>query len=280
MSEKKLTVFNANIRAASVSIKMLTLEAKKVTLSVFRQIEEEHIIDLKTLMLRGIPWGHVNYHWGEMNRSELHVLWQKGTELRRSLVSFAHDRLYDAHEAFVNHNLKRYKEKVKSLSLVVNLAEGFSIDSGFPGPNLPIEDHPEGMFVLADLENWKRLTGTHIPKLVFEFPEKPMPPKEPIKPTYFYSPQYDIKSEQEVKAEHEKELAAYREAVSAYPVEQERYEGAYREWLQKVRRMIAGTREVMGRKADEIYDRHVAYVQKHNELVDALKQTEQLFIAL
>lgn len=29
MGEKKLTVFNANIRAAAVSIKMLTLDAKK-----------------------------------------------------------------------------------------------------------------------------------------------------------------------------------------------------------------------------------------------------------
>jgi hypothetical protein len=36
----------------------------------------------------------------------------------------------------------------------------------------------------------------------------------------------------------------------------------------------------MARRVDEIYAQHVAYVQNHNELVEALAQTEQLFIAL
>jgi hypothetical protein len=34
--KKKLTAFNTNIRSASITIRMLTLEARKVTVSVFR----------------------------------------------------------------------------------------------------------------------------------------------------------------------------------------------------------------------------------------------------
>jgi hypothetical protein len=48
----------------------------------------------------------------------------------------------------------------------------------------------------------------------------------------------------------------------------------------RVKFMIAMCRETMARRVDEIYAQHVAYVQNHNELVEALAQTEQLFIAL
>lgn len=51
-------------RSAGITIRMLTLAGRRVTVSVFRQIEEEPIIDSRTLTLRGVPWGHVNYHWG------------------------------------------------------------------------------------------------------------------------------------------------------------------------------------------------------------------------
>ena len=62
--------------------------------------------------------------------------------------------------------------------------------------------------------------------------------------------------------------------------ELERYKRDFPLWQERVKFMIAICRETMARRVDEIYARHVAYVQKHNELVEALAQTEQLFIAL
>jgi len=82
---KKINIEDANIKTATVEIKSLVISARKMTLSVFRQIQEEKIIDLDSLQLRGVPWGTINYFWGGDN-AELHVLWQKGAELRRALV--------------------------------------------------------------------------------------------------------------------------------------------------------------------------------------------------
>lgn len=83
---KRINVEDARIKTATVEIKALTINAKQMTLSVFRQIQEEPIIDTATMQLRGTPWGLINYFWKEAE-GEIHVLWQKGTELRRSLVS-------------------------------------------------------------------------------------------------------------------------------------------------------------------------------------------------
>lgn len=76
---------DASVRTASVSIQSLTISSKQVTLSVFRQIELDTLIDPETAKLNGLPWGRVNYYWKD-NDEGLHVLWQKGSELRRDLV--------------------------------------------------------------------------------------------------------------------------------------------------------------------------------------------------
>jgi hypothetical protein len=180
-----------------------------------------------------------------MNRNALHVLWQKGTELRRSLVHKLNFRLHDAYTLFKDQNLKPYKSKVPYLDLVANIGEGYPIDSD--DDHSRVGENTEGILFYADMPGWQYLTGSRQwgPMAWFPFPPKPMPPTEPSEPH-----------------------------------ELERYKRDFPLWQERVKFMIAMCRETRARRIDEIYAQHVAYVQKHNELVEALAQTEQLFIAL
>lgn len=84
---KQLTTQNATITTAAVELKTLTVSGKQVTLAVFRQLREEPLIaDDGTL--NGVPWGTVNYHPDKCGdeASHWHVVWQRGSELRRSHV--------------------------------------------------------------------------------------------------------------------------------------------------------------------------------------------------
>lgn len=100
---KTIEVRTAEIRTASVEIKTLSVSKRQVTLSLFRQLKNEHLLDPETGGRRpGEPWGLVNYFWGgcgkELMRdlendyqspaggAHLHVVWQDGGELKRSCV--------------------------------------------------------------------------------------------------------------------------------------------------------------------------------------------------
>jgi len=60
-----------------------------LTLDVYRQIEDESVIDPDTCELRGKPVGTVNYHEADdrPSKEHLHVIWKKGNGLRRALVT-------------------------------------------------------------------------------------------------------------------------------------------------------------------------------------------------
>lgn len=88
-NNRQISAQEAIIKTATVEIRTLTLNGKQMTLSVFRQLREESVIDEETLELRGQPWGTVNYHPDaecKAGRPHLHVVWQKGNELRRASV--------------------------------------------------------------------------------------------------------------------------------------------------------------------------------------------------
>jgi hypothetical protein len=87
MSAKPLMVHNAELSTASISVRILQIEGKQVTLAVFRQLLEEHIVD-ENCNLKGTPWGHVNYLLDDTAnfRGAINLLWQKGTELRRCIL--------------------------------------------------------------------------------------------------------------------------------------------------------------------------------------------------
>jgi hypothetical protein len=81
-----INVRDAQIKTAKVEIKSLTVSGKQVTMGVFRQLIKEPVIDPETFELRGLPWGTVNYFPKPCTPNHLHVVWQKGTELRRACV--------------------------------------------------------------------------------------------------------------------------------------------------------------------------------------------------
>jgi hypothetical protein len=87
MTATPLTVHNAEIRTATVEIKTLTVSGKQVTLAVFRQLIQDHLID-QDGGLRGTPWGVVNYHPDKCGDHpyHLHVAWQNGSDLRRDRI--------------------------------------------------------------------------------------------------------------------------------------------------------------------------------------------------
>lgn len=87
---RQLTTQNATITTAAVEVKTLTISGKQVTLAVFRQLKEEPII-AEDGTLHGEPWGVVNYHPDKCSAAaeHLHVVWQKGAELRRAYVDGA-----------------------------------------------------------------------------------------------------------------------------------------------------------------------------------------------
>jgi len=85
----RIAAHEATIKTASVEIRALTVSGRQVTLSVFRQLQEEQVVDQESLTLKGPVWGKVNYFWGDdAKRTDdpLHVVWQKGDELRRAII--------------------------------------------------------------------------------------------------------------------------------------------------------------------------------------------------
>jgi hypothetical protein len=85
-----LTTHNAEIKTATVEIRTLTVTGKQVTLAVFRQLEESPLINHDG-SLNGVAWGRVNYCPGKTcpvpdHHPHWHVVWQQGTELRRSAI--------------------------------------------------------------------------------------------------------------------------------------------------------------------------------------------------
>jgi hypothetical protein len=80
-----------HIETLQANVTVMRVGTKQVTQSVFRQLTEESVIDDETCDLKGVPWGTVNYHWGNCvyngNPLHPHVVWQKGDELRRCCLA-------------------------------------------------------------------------------------------------------------------------------------------------------------------------------------------------
>jgi hypothetical protein len=92
---RKIQVSEAIVHTATVEVKTLMISGRQVTLSVFRQLKNESIFDSEAMTLRGVPWGAVNYFWGDCKPDHLHVVWQYGSELRRACVWERPDRRDD-----------------------------------------------------------------------------------------------------------------------------------------------------------------------------------------
>ena len=88
MEEKKnvISLRDASITTMAVSIRVLQVGQKQMTLAVLKQLSREVIMGTtdfagERFKLRGIPWGLVNYAY-DMGGQQL--VWQLGDELKRS----------------------------------------------------------------------------------------------------------------------------------------------------------------------------------------------------
>jgi hypothetical protein len=115
MKNGTIHVKDAKLSTATIEVRHLVVSDRKMTLSVFRQIPHEILINFEKGVLVGDVWGHVNYWWGSTEREtseSLHIVWQKGEELRRFV--FDPDPRHCCREGFLclrdmKYNVKRIK---------------------------------------------------------------------------------------------------------------------------------------------------------------------------
>lgn len=76
-----------SVETPTVDVQVIRLDKKQMTMSVFRQLDEE-LVFLADGGLRGRVWGRVNYKWKDsLASTEYYVVWQDGEFLKRSPVS-------------------------------------------------------------------------------------------------------------------------------------------------------------------------------------------------
>lgn len=81
-----LTKESAVVHTASIDVRIMRLDRRQVTMSVFRQLDEEQVIDNGYLL--GDVWGRVNYVWksGRREAVKFWVVWTDGKLIKRSPV--------------------------------------------------------------------------------------------------------------------------------------------------------------------------------------------------
>lgn len=87
-NQRIITTSDVAINTVTIEVKVMKIGNRQVTLSVFRQLPDEQLIDAHTGKIRGNAWGKVNYHPDKCEDSpeHLHIVWQKDHELRRATV--------------------------------------------------------------------------------------------------------------------------------------------------------------------------------------------------
>lgn len=85
--EKTITIHQAEVETFTVQVKVITVNNRKMTLSVFRQLEKRNFVHHNTLKTQGEIWGRVNYHWdgcgGDNEAKHQHIVWQEGESIYR-----------------------------------------------------------------------------------------------------------------------------------------------------------------------------------------------------
>lgn len=97
-TNKQLTVHNASVTTMAVEVKTIKIDNRQVTQGIFRQLIEEPLI-AEDGTLNGVPWGHVTWHperCDDSKRRHWHIVWQRGSELRRAWVATVPDFDLDA----------------------------------------------------------------------------------------------------------------------------------------------------------------------------------------
>lgn len=135
--QKQLNAETAIVTTAAIDVRCLTINGKQLTLSVFRQIPFRQIVDMTNLRLNGLPWGIVNYFWGEHSeetKGGIHVVWQEGNKLFRSLNKTVKEIKPTWSESFMRDPIRRVSVWDNTLHLSV---EHFALNSsGYYGDTL------------------------------------------------------------------------------------------------------------------------------------------------
>lgn len=133
-SSELTTTDNATVSVVQVSLKAIVIGKKQMTLSVFRQLQNEAVWDDVLLRSKGVVWGLVNYFWGScgcpdylrvdgksllrLNPSNFggcyHIVWQKGAELRRSCLIAALGEAQSGYHLKTAVNSERYTEHLSA----------------------------------------------------------------------------------------------------------------------------------------------------------------------
>ncbi|KKN81351.1 hypothetical protein LCGC14_0319640 [marine sediment metagenome] len=159
MTTKLMTVEDAKINTTSISIRVLQIGKRQMTMSVFRQLPCEQIIDLDDDALFGVPWGLVNYFWkgcGYKEDSEhVHVVWQLGQELRRACIgSLANDPDFSGQL----ESLRTDQGIVSIAGIFLNVLAGKKPTSrGY------------GFYGIVEVEGWRERLEDHDRNLLLEF---------------------------------------------------------------------------------------------------------------
>ncbi len=93
----------------SVTIKVLKVDSKKMTQSVFKQLPEKNVID-DDFNILGKVWGQVNYHLPKQSSYEKNIIWQSGNDLYRCAVKPLHYSPERAKRNQHNHEVNLHRE--------------------------------------------------------------------------------------------------------------------------------------------------------------------------
>jgi len=114
-----ITIENVEIKGLTVEIKSLVVGRKQLTLSLMRQFINESIVDEDYMLLKGVPWGFINYFWGDdkdkTTNLYIHLIWQKQNELRRCVLRKNFYR-YD-----LERDLKYFEKEINSINQKINI---------------------------------------------------------------------------------------------------------------------------------------------------------------
>ena len=78
-----------NTEELTVSIKVLKVNSKKMTQTVYKQLPEKSIVD-DNMELIGTVWGQVNYHTPGQRKCLTNIVWQQGEKLYRCAIKGLH----------------------------------------------------------------------------------------------------------------------------------------------------------------------------------------------
>lgn len=120
----------AVIKTAAIEIKSLQINAKQVTLAVFRQMDIKRILDYENLKINGFVWGRVNYcaekhinnHFAPQDNIHIHIIWELEGKLFR-------DTIFKEAARNIHLPLRReeYKEAERFHNLQYDLFETFDL---------------------------------------------------------------------------------------------------------------------------------------------------------